>query len=403
MNDIREDLKAYLDGELSPERAGQIEQALAESQELREEADFYRMLSNSIASHAKAIPVEGLDKAVDRAVQKPSFWRTWLVPIAAGAVVLMLGGVMTSAIQESSQRPQAKSASGNAVTLAGSAEYAPASAPPSEFSPPGIGGPPAAGAIGDAAKGVGGAGSAMRTRSAAAAESAAAPLRSVPSILENRQVIRTASISLRVKDVAGSRSQAEQLAAQFGGYVESSVASFGDSQTNTANLVLKVDSRRYSEAMSALRKLGEVRNESSGSDDVTAQIVDMEARVRTLRAEEESLRQILKEARRIGDVLAVRDRLTQVRQEIESLDSQSKALRGLAALATINLSIEEAPSLDKPKDEPWLEDSWTSATRALQAALRTLFAVFAYVVALSPFWIIALLIVWLVVRKVKKG
>jgi hypothetical protein len=100
----------------------------------------------------------------------------------------------------------------------------------------------------------------------------------------------------------------------------------------------------WDRALIALRQLGgTVLDEHAESDDVTAQVVDIDARVRNLRVTETALQAIMTQASAIKDVLTVQEQLTSVRGEIEELESQAAHIRDEAALSTLTLHLRRTP------------------------------------------------------------
>ena len=84
---------------------------------------------------------------------------------------------------------------------------------------------------------------------------------------------------------------------------------------------------------------------STREQDVTGQVVDLEARIRNLEASEASYRVLFDRAERIEDILTVQGRLDEVRGQIEQLEAQLQAVEGQAALSTLTVTII-------PRDEP---------------------------------------------------
>jgi hypothetical protein len=96
---------------------------------------------------------------------------------------------------------------------------------------------------------------------------------------------------------------------------------------------------RFSEAIDALRGLADrVVRESTQSAEVTATVVDLDARIANLHASEAALVEIMDRAGRIDDVLAVQSRLEVVRGQIEQLEAQRANLADQAALSTLTVS-----------------------------------------------------------------
>ncbi len=159
---------------------------------------------------------------------------------------------------------------------------------------------------------------------------------SAPVVPGQQLIVYTGSIDLEVTDLAAAVVQAEQLMRGLGGHVASSRASDTEDH-RSASVTYRVPAERWSEAVSAMRGLGRVQAENTESDDVTAQVVDLDARVANLQATETALQAIMDRATTITDVLKVQDELTTVRSEIESLTAQRDLLASRAALATLTV------------------------------------------------------------------
>lgn len=94
-------------------------------------------------------------------------------------------------------------------------------------------------------------------------------------------------------------------------------------------------------------------SEATREQDVTSQIVDLEARIANLEASEASYRLLLERAERIDDVLAVQARLDEVRGQIEQLKAQLENVTGQADLSTLTVTlIPRAQPIDV-QSEAW--------------------------------------------------
>jgi hypothetical protein len=179
-----------------------------------------------------------------------------------------------------------------------------------------------------------------------------------------------------------------------------STSSFAKGEAN-GELTLRIPAARFDAVRKALGRLGTVESLAIGGDDVGGQLVDLGARLKTLRAEEGSLDVLLGQARDIGQVLQVRDRLTGVRTEIEQLAGQQAALDDQVALATVQVSLHEPgsrPARTKPGDGTAFGDSVRTALDALVAVAGGMVIVLG---AALPFLVLALLGL-LVARRVSR-
>ncbi len=154
-----------------------------------------------------------------------------------------------------------------------------------------------------------------------------------------RLIIRTADLTIVVKDTQEQMSALGKLAEEFGGFVVSSSTSRLENATQ-GYITLRVEAARFDEAMDRIRAMAvEVRSESVRGEDVTAEYVDLDARLKNLEATEAQLQAILKQATSTEDVLAVYRELTTIRGQIEQIKGRMKYLSQSAALATISVTL----------------------------------------------------------------
>jgi hypothetical protein len=164
----------------------------------------------------------------------------------------------------------------------------------------------------------------------------------VPATFE-RQLIQTVDLTITVSNTEAAADSAQRLARALGGHVSNVDANRVDDVMNY-RVVLRVPAARLDEAVAALRRLASrVESESRGVEDVTDQVIDLDARLRTLRATEKELLALLAEsrarARKAEDIMAIYRELTSIRSQIESLDGQRQSIARRVALATVSVSI----------------------------------------------------------------
>ncbi|HKZ91979.1 MAG TPA: DUF4349 domain-containing protein [Candidatus Limnocylindrales bacterium] len=156
--------------------------------------------------------------------------------------------------------------------------------------------------------------------------------------VDDALIVRTASLELEVDDVAATLRDARGEIAALGGYVSGS-DEYDQGETRWASVTYRVPVERFGEAIDALRGLAtRVVRESTQSTEVTATVIDLDARIANLRASEAALVEIMDRAGRIEDVLAVQMRLEDVRGQIEILEAQRANLADQAALSTLTVS-----------------------------------------------------------------
>jgi len=158
-----------------------------------------------------------------------------------------------------------------------------------------------------------------------------------------RKIVRTSSLDMIVAHPAETLEKVVAVAENFGGYVETSNS--GGSAGTAASLTVRVPADRFEQARAEIRKLGmRVESEKVDAQDVTRQFVDQDASLRNLRAEEAQYLTILKQATTVKDMLAVSEKLSEVRGEIEQQEAEFHALSRQIETVSIAISLRtEAP------------------------------------------------------------
>lgn len=232
------------------------------------------------------------------------------------------------------------------------------------------------------------------------------PSPQLASLLTHRSVIRKADIAVRVKNVEKGENAIDHIVLELGGYVDSAQSADLASASPTMDISLRVPVDQFDAALEKFESLGDRMSKTVSSEDVTGQIVDLDARLETMKAEEETYRNLLRAARQLDNVITLQDKLTQVRGEIESMAAQRKTLGGLAAFSTVTVHLlQSAEAVAPPSDPNWLAQVWGQSTTTASAAGRTIMGLLVWLAVFSPFWAPILVIGWRLAkpRKVSAG
>jgi len=155
-------------------------------------------------------------------------------------------------------------------------------------------------------------------------------------------VIRTATLRIVVKAFGNVRATVEGIVTQAGGFVDHLSVNDDSASARSISGSLRVPSDRMSGVLDRIRQLGQVVEDTQGSEDVTDQIVDLDARLANARATEQRLTDLLKNRTgRLSDVLSVERELARVRLDIERLDAEKTNTTRRVAYATIQIQISE--------------------------------------------------------------
>ena len=154
---------------------------------------------------------------------------------------------------------------------------------------------------------------------------------------DQQLIVYEGTLSLEVGDLNQAVDQADQLVAGLGGHIASSQLSNKDN-ASSSSVTYRIPAERWEDALTGLRAIGtRVVDENTTSEDVTGQVVDLDARIANLKASESALQAIMARASSIPDVLTVQDELTSVQGDIESMTAQRESLANRAALSTLTV------------------------------------------------------------------
>lgn len=217
----------------------------------------------------------------------------------------------------------------------------------------------------------------------------------------SQKIIKTARVSVQVrKGTFQDRFQeATMVARRHGGFVSSS--STAEARQRSGELIIRVPASEFEATMGELKALGTVRGEQVSGQDVTAQFVDLEARLRNWEAQEEVLLRLMRQSKTIEDSLKVQRTLQDVQLAIEEIRGQLRVLADQTDLSTITLSMVEAGAVAaKPKEGLTFVRAWRQAVHAIAAVLGAVVIGLGYVLPIVII-LFALLLMWLGYRRLR--
>lgn len=220
------------------------------------------------------------------------------------------------------------------------------------------------------------------------------------TLVADRWLVRNGSLSLEVKDIPAAHKEAIRLIRAQGGYVESE--RMAGEPLRTGSMTARVPVQKYQDTIDRLKASGRVVGESSNTEDVTTQAVDAQARLKALRAEEESLLQMYRRASGVDDLLKLRSQVASIRQQIESTDAQLKSLARMSALSTITIDFRIPMNLPPEAPSDWAGRAYQESFAGLMGFLRGVADFGIRFLVYIPVWGPIALLFWFLVRRAKK-
>ena len=229
---------------------------------------------------------------------------------------------------------------------------------------------------------------------------------------DDQQLIYTAQLTVRAKNVGAALSTATSIVTAAGGYVSaenSSGAGAGQPASSAiATVTLKIPAAVYPATLARLTGagLGTQLSLQQQAQDVTQQVADVSSLVASDQAAISQLRALLKDAGSVGDLLSVQDQINSETSNLESMLAQQQALNHQTAYATVTLTlvgpkaVVKAKPKQKPAPPPGLASGLTGGWRAFRLTIDWLLA---FIGAVAPFAAVVAVIggaVWWARRRV---
>jgi hypothetical protein len=211
-----------------------------------------------------------------------------------------------------------------------------------------------------------------------------------------QSLIRTAELTVRVKNVQAAAARATTVAESNGGQVYADNRA-GSGKDAKVDMVLKVDPERLDVVLSRLSALGKEEQRVTSTQDVTGEVADVDSRVATMKASLARVRALIARSVSIGELVTLEGELSRREADLESLQARQRALGEQTATATVTLHLFGNP--DEAATPPGgshrgflsgLENGWNAFTATLAWLLAVLGAILPFLLigvpVLIAFW-----------------
>jgi Domain of unknown function (DUF4349)/Putative zinc-finger len=325
----KEELMAYLDGELPVERAAMAATHLEHCRECRALASDLQSVSRQLLDWQIAPPRFAMSQPLvtaleERESEKKQLFRKrfslqrapgWIWPVGAAGVLVVIGVMVrlsTSSLYMRVSEPARNGALQEPMEIQQSMQ-------------------PTGKSDGMAAL--------LRLPSEAPAAVPQANQRPEPS---RPLIVRTAELSMTTQQFEKTREELTRILGIHQGYVAQLSLNSPSDQGHFLRATLRVPAAQLNSLLSDLRKLGRVHTESESGQEVTQQYIDLAARLKNARNTEQRLTELLRQRTgKLSDVLAVEEQIDHTRGEIESMEAELKNLSTRIAFATVQLQVAE--------------------------------------------------------------
>ena len=226
------------------------------------------------------------------------------------------------------------------------------------------------------------------------------------------KIIYAADVTVETTTFDETVANVTELVERYQGWVESSSVSGsnyyqkskGTASTRDASFTLRIPSGRFNELMESLSALGNIPYSHIYTENVTSQYVDTQARLKAYTTQEARLLEMMELAESVEDVIIIEDRLTELRYQIESLQSTLNNWDRRVSYSTVSLSVKEVREYTPEiKEDP---SYWQELKEALKEGFKNAGQIvkdlLVFLIELVPVLIILIPVIWLLVWIVKK-
>ena len=228
----------------------------------------------------------------------------------------------------------------------------------------------------------------------------------------SRKLIRTVYLEVETYDFPGLNAAVTAKVKALGGYIETSSVDGNNNSTNRyATYTLRIPKANADAFIESVSQGGNVTHQSENMEDVTLKYVDINSRKESLKTEYKRLEDLLEQAADVEELIYIESRMSEVRYEIESIESQLRTYDNLVDYSTIHLTINEVREYTEPEPEvvtlgDRIKKAFTDAVEnvidILQGLLVALVAIIPYLILIAVVVLIIALIVWLIKTIINK-
>jgi len=226
----------------------------------------------------------------------------------------------------------------------------------------------------------------------------------------NRKLIKTVSLSLETKDFDNLILSINSNISAIGGYVESVDSSYGSIYSNYksakySTIVARVPVEKLDEFVGYVGSQANVTYKYENVSDVTLSYVDLESHKKMLLEEQKRLLELMEQASTVEDIITIENSLTDVRYQLESMESQLRSYDNQIDYSTVTISVSEVIDYSESYDDEKsafekMSEGFVKSLHGVADGLKDFGINFVIKLPYIVVWIIIILLLVAIIKKV---
>lgn len=220
-----------------------------------------------------------------------------------------------------------------------------------------------------------------------------------------RMIIKTATLRGEVEKYDPWMAQVKELITRYQAYIVHTSTRRDYEQVLSGQTTIRVPQNHFESLLADLKKnLKKIESEEIGGQDITEEFFDLSARLENQKRAEERLREILRSAKSVQEVLQVEQELTRVRENIERMEGRKKYLQDQVSYSTITVEWHEPYPLVSGREG---RGFWGMILRGFEEGIQgfagALSGLITFLIAGFPIYGFMILVIWLAVWATRRG
>jgi len=230
------------------------------------------------------------------------------------------------------------------------------------------------------------------------------------------KIIKTGTLEIETSEYDTYVEKIKSIVSDNNGYIENMETYtnnyYYDNNNNKVKLrngrfTIRIPNEAFQSVFVYLKDEGELIQESINENDVTRNYYEIDNKVKNLEVQEERLRELMKKAENVTEIMQIESELSRIRSQIDNFKMNLSDIDNRASMSTIYLGVIEIE--DKGRIQPVDENIWSEAkesfTRSINRMINFMENTFISFIGFLPvliLMIMILFIVWILVKKIFK-